>query len=359
MWLFLHSGSRGVGNRIAQKHIDVARRQCEQWWIDLPHRDLAYLVEGDPEFWAYIREMRWAQHYALLNREEMMDRVVACFGEWVGAGDTVERVEEINCHHNYTEQERHFGKQVWLSRKGAINAEIGRPGLIPGSMGTASYVVEGKGNALSLCSAPHGAGREYSRTAARKRFTREQLRESMVGHRVPRHRCVHRRDPGGVQGHRPGDGRRRATSSPCATRCGRSSTSRATDRHRSRGAAPPRTGLTGSGVTVRLVRHGKAALSEARRATTTRDDEPPVGPTCPVSAAVALAPSPLGIAEIEESVDPSVRNGDVANAVVLMPLRLIVPGVTAGAMASRAVSRPDEERQASVYRTPARTTSSL
>jgi tRNA-splicing ligase RtcB len=183
VWLFLHSGSRGVGNKIAQKHIAVARDLDERWWIALPHRDLAYLVEGTPEFWAYIREMRWAQHYALLNREEMMDRVVACFAEWVGlaSADEVERVEEINCHHNYTEQETHFGKQVWLSRKGAIHAGAGVPGLIPGSMGTASYVVVGKGNRMSLDSAPHGAGREYSRTRARATFSRDQLREAMVG----------------------------------------------------------------------------------------------------------------------------------------------------------------------------------
>jgi len=182
VWLFLHSGSRGVGNKIAQKHIAVARKLCEQWWIELPHRDLAYLAEGTPEFWAYIREMRWAQTYALLNREEMMDRVVRQFAEWVGAdGQTVERLEEINCHHNYTEQEEHFGRSVWLSRKGAINAEAGRDGLIPGSMGTASYVVRGKGNVVALTSAPHGAGREYSRSRARKTFTREQLREAMAG----------------------------------------------------------------------------------------------------------------------------------------------------------------------------------
>jgi tRNA-splicing ligase RtcB len=179
VWLFPHSGSRGVGNRIAQRHVKVARQLCEQWWIDLPHPDLAYLAEGTDEFWAYIRQMRWAQEYALLNREEMMDRVVACFAEWVG-GD-VERQEEINCHHNYTEQERHFGKDVWLSRKGAINAEAGRPGLVPGSMGTASYVVSGLGNPVSLNSAPHGAGREYSRSKARRTFTHEQLREAMQG----------------------------------------------------------------------------------------------------------------------------------------------------------------------------------
>ncbi len=179
VWLFLHSGSRGVGNKIAQHHIAIARKLCERWWIDLPDLDLAYLVEGTDEFWAYIREMRWAQTYALLNREEMMDRVVTCFADWVGG--EVERQEEINCHHNYTEQEEHFGRRVWLSRKGAINAEQGRMGLIPGSMGTASYVVAGKGYPPSLNSAPHGAGRQYSRTAARKAFTREQLQTAMAG----------------------------------------------------------------------------------------------------------------------------------------------------------------------------------
>jgi tRNA-splicing ligase RtcB len=179
VWLFLHSGSRGVGNKIAQKHIAVARKVCERRGVDLPHRDLAYLEEGTGEFDAYIREMRWAQTYALLNREEMMDRVAASVGEWVGGA--VERVEEINCHHNYTEQEHHFGRDVWLSRKGAINAAQGRDGLIPGSMGTASYVVRGRGDRMSLTSAPHGAGRAYSRSRARKTFTQAQLREAMAG----------------------------------------------------------------------------------------------------------------------------------------------------------------------------------
>ena len=183
VWLFLHSGSRGVGNKIAQHHIKVASELCRKWHIALPHRDLAYLVEDTDEFDAYIREMRWAQHYALLNREEMMDRVVRQFAEWVGlsSADELVRREEINCHHNYTEQERHFGKTVWLSRKGAINAERGRAGLIPGSMGTASYVVSGLGNPLALNSAPHGAGREFSRSAARRQFTQDDLRRAMAG----------------------------------------------------------------------------------------------------------------------------------------------------------------------------------
>jgi tRNA-splicing ligase RtcB (3'-phosphate/5'-hydroxy nucleic acid ligase) len=179
VWLFLHSGSRGVGNKLAQRHIKVAHEAMSRWWIDLPDPDLAYLVEGTDEFWAYIRELRWAQHFALLNREEMMDRVVRQLGEFLG--EPVDEQERVNCHHNYTEQETHFGRKVWVSRKGAINAEQGRPGLIPGSMGTASYVVAGKGFAPSLNSSPHGAGRAYSRSKARKIFTVEQLREAMAG----------------------------------------------------------------------------------------------------------------------------------------------------------------------------------
>jgi tRNA-splicing ligase RtcB len=191
VWLFLHSGSRGVGNKLATKHIKIARQLCEQWWIPLPDPDLAYLPEGTDEFWAYIRDLRWAQHFALLNRDEMMDRVVDCLSTWIG--EDVIREETIQCHHNYTEQmpgdllRRWRGKPaghrgtVWLSRKGAIDAAEGKPGLIPGSMGTASYVVTGKGNPLSLNSSPHGAGRNYSRSAARKTFTREQLDTAMAG----------------------------------------------------------------------------------------------------------------------------------------------------------------------------------
>jgi tRNA-splicing ligase RtcB len=179
VWLFLHSGSRGVGNKIAQKHIKVAQAQMVQWWITLPDPNLAYLVEGTAEFSRYIAELRWAQHFALLNREEMMDRVIRQLSEWIGT--PVIEQDRINCHHNFTQKEKHFGKDVWLSRKGAISAKAGELGLIPGSMGTASYVVEGLGNPVALESSPHGAGRTYSRSAARKTFTHEQLREAMVG----------------------------------------------------------------------------------------------------------------------------------------------------------------------------------
>jgi tRNA-splicing ligase RtcB (3'-phosphate/5'-hydroxy nucleic acid ligase) len=179
VWLFLHSGSRGVGNKLANKHIKVAQRQCEKWWVQLPDADLAYLPEGTGEFWAYIRDLRWAQHFALLNRAEMMARVSGCLESWLG--QDVVASETVNTHHNYTEQEEHFGQQVWLSRKGAIDASAGRPGLIPGSMGTRSYVVTGKGSKVALNSAPHGAGRAYSRSAARKTFSRADLEAAMKG----------------------------------------------------------------------------------------------------------------------------------------------------------------------------------
>ncbi len=179
VWLFLHSGSRGVGNRLANKHIKIARSLCEKWWIALPDADLAYLPEETAEFWAYIRDLRWAQHFALLNRAEMMARVTGCLESWLG--EDVVASETVNTHHNYTEQEEHFGQQVWLSRKGAIDASAGRPGLIPGSMGTRSYVVTGKGSRLALNSAPHGAGRAYSRSAARKTFSRADLDAAMKG----------------------------------------------------------------------------------------------------------------------------------------------------------------------------------
>ena len=179
VWLFLHSGSRGVGNRLAMMHIKVAQKFAKKYFIQLPDPDLAYLADHTEEFGRYIQDLNWAQKFALLNREEMMDRVITCFEEFIDE-DVIEQ-EQINCHHNFTQKEHHFNKDVWLTRKGAIQADEGRPGLIPGSMGTASYVVAGRGNKLSLNSSPHGAGRNYSRSAARKTFTIEQLREAMKG----------------------------------------------------------------------------------------------------------------------------------------------------------------------------------
>ncbi|WP_299040121.1 RtcB family protein [uncultured Pseudokineococcus sp.] len=183
VWLFLHSGSRGVGNQLAQRHIRVAQEQAPRRFYDLPDRDLAYLVEGELEFDAYVEALLWAQRFAALNREEMMDRVVAALAEALGLGgpQDVVREETIGCHHNYTARETHFGRQVWLSRKGAISAREGEPGLVPGSMGDASYVVVGKGDPVALHSSPHGAGRAWSRSAARGRFSRSDLDSRMTG----------------------------------------------------------------------------------------------------------------------------------------------------------------------------------
>lgn len=179
VWLFLHSGSRGVGNKIAQHHIKVARDYCERHFINLPDPDLAYLVEGTAEFERYIKELQWAQHFARENRAEMMDRVALAVGREMG--EPVEHLEAISCHHNYTQREHHCGKDVWLSRKGAIDARKNVWGLIPGSMGDKSYVVLGKGNELGLRSAPHGAGRVFSRSKAKKAFTLDDLRDRMQG----------------------------------------------------------------------------------------------------------------------------------------------------------------------------------
>ena len=178
VWLFLHSGSRGVGNKLANKYIKLALKLNRQWHIRLPDPDLAYLVQGTPEFWDYMRCLRWAQRFAYLNREEMMDRVAACARQALGEFRVT---DQVNCHHNYTVQETVFGRQVWLSRKGAIDAHEGVMGLIPGSMATASYVVRGKGCVPALNSSPHGAGRAYSRSKAKEHFTRDDLVKAMDG----------------------------------------------------------------------------------------------------------------------------------------------------------------------------------
>jgi tRNA-splicing ligase RtcB (3'-phosphate/5'-hydroxy nucleic acid ligase) len=181
VWMFLHSGSRGVGNKIATRHINVAKQQCRDNGVSLPNADLAYLEEGTPEFDTYIAELRWAQQFALANREEMMDRFRQALAQWMNVDAQDVELERVNSHHNYSTPERHGGKDVWLTRKGAVDANRGVMGVIPGSMGTRSYVVRGKGNADSLCSAPHGAGRRFSRTEARRRFTAADLAARMEG----------------------------------------------------------------------------------------------------------------------------------------------------------------------------------
>ena len=184
VWMFLHSGSRGVGNKIANVHIKAAQRLMKQWLIELPNIDLAYLPQSAPEFGVYLRELNWAQRFALENRAEMMDRFRRALAHWMGfstdAAHEIE-VERINCHHNYTVQEHHGGRNVWLTRKGAVDAHEGVRAVIPGSMGTRSYIVRGKGHAGGLCSAPHGAGRRFSRNEARRRFTADDLADRMRG----------------------------------------------------------------------------------------------------------------------------------------------------------------------------------
>ena len=183
VWAVLHSGSRGIGNKLAQKHMNAAKGLMEKWFISLPDPALAYLIEGTPEFDEYIRDLLWAQQFALLNREEMMDRVMTelsyLFFKEGGHEGEIEQ-ERIQCHHNFTQKEHHMGADVWITRKGAIQMRKGQRGIIPGSMGTKSYIVSGLENPVAFHSAPHGAGRRFSRTEARRRFTMEDFK-AMVG----------------------------------------------------------------------------------------------------------------------------------------------------------------------------------
>ncbi|MCA0329679.1 MAG: RtcB family protein [Actinobacteria bacterium] len=179
VWIVLHSGSRGIGNQLAAHHIAVAQGLMKEWFISLPDPDLAYLVAGTPQFEAYVADLLWAQAYAAANREEMLRLVVAEAEAELGA-EGIE-TSRVNCHHNFTQQERHRGRTLWITRKGAIQADAGRLGIIPGSMGTRSYIVEGLGSAASYESCSHGAGRRLSRSAARRTLSVASLREAMEG----------------------------------------------------------------------------------------------------------------------------------------------------------------------------------
>ncbi len=179
VWFMLHSGSRGVGNRIGQYFISLAQREMERWFIHLPDRDLAYLPEGSEYFGDYVEAVGWAQSFAMNNRALMMRATLEAATSVLGPFTTGEMA--VNCHHNYVNKERHYGKRVWVTRKGAVRAGAGELGIIPGSMGTASYIVRGKGNAESFCSCSHGAGRAMSRTAAKKRFTLEDHARATEG----------------------------------------------------------------------------------------------------------------------------------------------------------------------------------
>jgi len=179
VWVMLHSGSRGVGNRIGSYFIALAKDDLEDQLGALPDRDLAYFKEGSVHFDDYMEAVEWAQAYAALNRSLMMESVLTALRTALPPFETVDAV--VSCHHNYVARERHFGKEVWVTRKGAVSARRGEWGIIPGSMGTRSYIVRGKGSEDSFHSCSHGAGRRMSRGAAKKAFTLEDHRTATKG----------------------------------------------------------------------------------------------------------------------------------------------------------------------------------
>lgn len=180
VWLMLHSGSRGVGNAIGSHFIELAKNDMRQWMSNLPDQDLAYFREGTQYFDDYVEAVEWAQNYARLNREVMMENVIrAVRGTIPKPFDT--HLEAVNCHHNYVSRESHFGEEVFVTRKGAVRARKGELGIIPGSMGARSFIVRGLGNEESFQSCSHGAGRKMSRTEAKKRFTLEDHRAATAG----------------------------------------------------------------------------------------------------------------------------------------------------------------------------------
>ena len=172
VWIMLHSGSRGVGNAIGRHYIELAQADMRQHIANLPDRDLAYFEEGSQHFDDYVEAVGWAQDYARKNREVMMQHVIAATRTVIEKPFQAD-VEAVNCHHNYVQRETHFGHEVLVTRKGAVSAQKGQLGIIPGSMGARSYIVRGKGNPESFCSCSHGAGRTMSRNAAKKRFSVE------------------------------------------------------------------------------------------------------------------------------------------------------------------------------------------
>ncbi len=179
IWVMLHSGSRGCGNRIGTYFIQRAKKEMERWFIQLPDVNLAYLTEGSELFDNYVEAVGWAQDYALQNRREMMEAILFALARTLPKFETKE--EAVNCHHNYVTKENHFGSNVWLTRKGAVRARAGDLGIIPGSMGVKSYIVRGKGNPESFNSCAHGAGRAMSRRQAKERFSVEDHAKATVG----------------------------------------------------------------------------------------------------------------------------------------------------------------------------------
>ena len=171
VWLMLHSGSRGIGNKIGTYFIELAKEDMRRHFINLPDADLAYLPEGTKHFDDYVAGVSWAQEYAMTNRRLMMANVIDALRTLPGLPPFTAGIVAVNCHHNYVEREHHYGKNVFVTRKGAVRARKGDLGVIPGSMGTRSYIVRGLGNPESFDSCSHGAGRSMSRGEARRRFT--------------------------------------------------------------------------------------------------------------------------------------------------------------------------------------------
>jgi tRNA-splicing ligase RtcB len=178
VWMMLHSGSRGIGNKIGVHYINAAKEACRRWHVDLPDPDLAFLPAGDPLFDDYLKAASWAQKYALENRRLMTDLVLAAMRRHLPAFDVD---AQIDCHHNYIARENHFGQNLWVTRKGAVRAREGDLVIIPGSMGQKSYIASGLGNPESYCSCSHGAGRVMSRTEAKKRFSLQDLADQTAG----------------------------------------------------------------------------------------------------------------------------------------------------------------------------------
>lgn len=167
VWIMLHSGSRGVGNRIGSYFIEQAKKDMERYFIQLPDKDLAYIPEGSTMFREYTLSVAWAQDFARINREVMMKRTIQAISEVLSVPFKAD-IEAVNCHHNYISKENHYNENVWVTRKGAVSAQKGEMGIIPGSMGAKSFIVRGLGNEESFCSCSHGAGRVMSRTQAKK-----------------------------------------------------------------------------------------------------------------------------------------------------------------------------------------------
>lgn len=181
VWVMLHSGSRGVGNRIGSYFIELAKKDMEKYFIHLPDANLAYLPQGTEYFTEYFEAVTWAQNFALYNREIILESILYTLGMREDLPSFHRTDMIINCHHNYVALENHFGENIFVTRKGAVRARVGDMGIIPGSMGACSYIVRGKGNVDSFNSCSHGAGRAMSRTQARKQFTLEDHAEAVRG----------------------------------------------------------------------------------------------------------------------------------------------------------------------------------